>query len=109
MQEIGVVIAGGRKRMFWQALEQALGKEPGVRVHRVGWLRSVDRLLRSQCPQVLLIEVQSGEAVPNLQRYLEQCPDLLIIGLDPECADVFVQKKNVGLHSLVSLIRTLAD
>lgn len=107
MRSVGVVIVSGAKDIFWETLSRALDKEPNIHLYQTGELKSIDRILHRCRPEVLIVEVSQEGPTIEYRRYLEQYPELTVIGLDFECADIIVRMQNIGLHLLLRLINTL--
>ena len=109
MRNVGVVIVGVTNNIFWEALGGALDKEPELYAYQTCELSSVDRLLRSWHPQVLIIEVSQEGPTIDYKPYIDQYPELIVIGIDTDCADIMVHMQNIGLNLIVQLIHTLVQ
>ncbi|MEE8056662.1 MAG: ATP-binding protein [Pseudomonadales bacterium] len=110
-----IVVKSGSNCLFWQSLEQALENEPGVRVHGVKWHETTACRLRKIRPQILIISIPTVSAEDKTSQrwklkcedYIDSFPQLIVIGIDENSADMLVRFSNVDRSVFLRLINAL--
>ena len=97
---------GGSKRVSWQALALALEKEADFDLREISEADEIDAILDPRRRQTLIVEVPHDRPRVDYQEYIDQNPGLVILGLDPDSAEVIVRMRDIGLDVLGRLIRT---
>lgn len=108
MRRIQVVVRDNGSGMFHEALVELLTSVPEIEVGTCTSEQELVAHLRHQCPRVLIVNAPYPKAPETHQAYLELCPNLVIIAIDPTGAEAIVHLRDLGRDLLIRLIHTLS-
>ena len=115
-----IVIKRGSKQWIWESLEKVLAKNPKIAVHTVKWHQRIGCCLKKGVPNILITPVpvsnltkeQSSRThrwLSKCQKYIKRHPDLVVIGIDENSADMIVRFSDVDQDAFLKLISAFSD